>query len=146
MVIPCELYVMSLCLLHMFWMLLANNISMLSAFIAISWFVVIFNEHFLFYYICSDPVLCAFIRFYSLILIGPCWFYVIDVIIRTNTFPLSYFSCGILYSVRLLHYDQYLLPLLVSTWLKAVTSSALARRGHVSLSFLTQISVPIQIT
>lgn len=138
---------MLLCMLHMFYMLLASNIFMFLALIATNWLMVIFNMHFLFFYICLVLVLCALIRFYSPIHIGPMMVFVFDVIIsRTNAVQLSYSFCGIPYDVQLIHYTQYIASSFVSTWLKAVIPSVLAGRWHVSLIFLTQISVSIQIT
>lgn len=137
----CIVCFMLLCMLHIFYMLLASNIFVLLVLIATNWFMVIFNMHFLFFYICLALVLCALIRFYSSILIGPMMAFVFDVIIsRTNAFQLSYSFCGIPYNVQLIHYTQYILSSFVSTWLKAVIPSVLAGRWHVSLIFLTQIS------
>lgn len=100
-----ELHIMWLCVLYMFYMSLARNRFMLSAFIAphlicnthFSFVLHVFRSHFMHF---NQPL-----QFYSC---GSCWFYVIDVIIsRTNTFSESYSFCGIPYNIPPIHHNQH---------------------------------------
>lgn len=85
---------------------------------------------------------CMLIRFHSFILIGPMLAFVPDVIVsRTNTLSVEFRTMFNRFTILCTG-----LPSLVSTWLKTVVPSVLAGRWHVSLVFLTQISVSIRIT
>lgn len=137
MAILCELYFMLLCLVCMFCMLFASNISMPSAFIATNWFVVVSNVHFLLYCICSDLISCALIRFYSFILIGPMLILCYWCYHQNKSFlPELLFFGGVSYNVQRFTIISTFFPSLVSMWLKAVISSVLVGDGMCHCFFL----------
>lgn len=136
---------MLLCMLHMFYMLLVSNIFMLQA-LNTTYQLICGYVQYAFYFLLHlfRSHLCCFnkiLQFYSQ---GSHADFVFLYYHKQN----KYFSTELLFLWNSIQCspDPLCPPSFASTWLKPVMPSVLAGRWHVSLVFLTQISVSIQIT
>lgn len=106
-----ELHIMWLCVLYMFYMSLAETGLCSPHYCSHLIWIILFNTHFLLYYMCSDLISCTLISLYSFILIGSmlvlCYWCHYQ---QNKHFQLSFSFCGIPYNIPPIHHNQHKPP------------------------------------